>query len=92
MSTLGPQQSNYRATILIAIFLTLLTLGGVGFFVVLIGPAFLGVLAVVALVGFCHYFLWGRSMDQQVQADADEAGELPPESDGWTGNGHPRRF
>ena len=91
MSSPGPQSSNARATFLVAIFLTLLALGGLGFFVVLIGPAFLGVLAALALVGVCHYFLWGRSMEDQVQSEG-EGTDGPPETNGWTGNGPPRRF
>lgn len=89
-----PPASNARAVLLIALFLTLLGAVTLGFFVFLIGPAFLGVLAVMACVGLGHYFLWGRAMENEVLPEADETGEPPAETNGWTSSGPqpPRRF
>jgi energy-coupling factor transporter transmembrane protein EcfT len=89
-----PPTSNARATFLITLFITLLATVTIGFFVFLIGPAFLGVLGVMALVGVAHYFLWGRSMEHEVLSDSEVMDEPTPETNGWTTDGPhpPRRF
>jgi hypothetical protein len=87
-----PPTSNARAIFLIALFLTLLGIVTVGFFVFLIGPAFLGVLAVMAGIGVCHYLLWGRSMENEVVSDPEEMEAPAAETNGWTTDGpHPPR-
>jgi hypothetical protein len=90
MSSPVPPASNARAVFLITLFLTLLGLVTVGFFMFLIGPAFLGVLAVMAGVGAAHYLLWGRSMDNEVLPDPTEI-DAPAETNGWTDGPHPPR-
>ncbi len=89
-----PPTSNARATFLISLFIAFLALVTVGFFVFLIGPAFVGVLGVMALVGVAHYFLWGRSMDNEVLDDGEMMDERAPETNGWPTDGphSPRRF
>jgi len=89
-----PPTSNARATFLISLFIAFLALVTVGFFVFLIGPAFVGVLGVMALVGVAHYFLWGRSMENEVLSDAEMMDEPAPETNGWKTDGphSPRRF
>jgi hypothetical protein len=86
--------SNARAVFLIALFMTLLGAVLVGFFTFLIGPAFIGVLAVMSGIGAIHYFLWGRSMENEVLAEAEAHDEPSPEVNGWPTDGPqpPRRF
>src|SRR5438477_13027810 len=83
MPSTVPPTSNARAIFLISLFLTLLGTVTVGFFVFLLGPAFLGILAVMAAVGAGHYFLWGRSMGKEV-LPAQDMEEPSAESNGWT--------
>ena len=86
--------SNARAIFLITLFITLLGAVTIGFFMFLIGPAFVGVLAVMAGVGAVHYLLWGRSMENEVLPDPDAFEDPPPEANGWPTDGPhpPRRF
>lgn len=88
----APSPSNGRAVFLTLLLLTLVTVSLVGFFVMLIGPGFLGVVAVLTVVGLAHYLLWGRAMEKEV--DVEEMEEPSAEANGWPSDGpqHPRRF
>ena len=89
MTPSHPPHSSGRAIFLTTLLLAFVGLLLAGFFILLIGPGFFGVLGVLALIGAVHYLLWGRSMDQEVEQQTEE--DPPPETNGWSGD-RPRRF
>jgi len=95
-------ESSGRST-LVSILLAILFGGGIFVFCLgLMGPFALQALVVVGIVfgiGLCHYLLWGRSMEREVEAEraasaAAEEEDVPPETNGWPTDGPhgPRRF
>jgi hypothetical protein len=76
------QRTSAARNTFLAVVLSLLV-GGMGFvfLIVITGGFFFYVLAVIvglALFGYVHYLLWGRSLSHDVQADAVEPIEGEP--------------
>lgn len=93
--------SSGRSTFLTILLLMLCSVGVFVGAVVLLGPIALSGLALAGLVcgiGFCHYLLWGRSMNREVELARSLTDEEPEaadsQSNGWPTEGPhgPRRF
>jgi hypothetical protein len=93
-------ESSGRSTFLIVLMLTLVGAGAFLFTVVVLGPQALALGVVIGGIGLCHYLLWGRSLNREVESERaealaeDAAEEVPPETNGWPSEGPhgPRRF
>ncbi len=97
MSPDSNPHSSARSTFLTFLLLFLLAAGGFVFFLGLMGPfaiAFLAIVGVITLVGFCHYWLWGRSFSQQIGDEPPADGEIDTDYDAWREDGphRPGRF
>src|SRR5262245_4514674 len=70
---------------MLAIMLTLMTLGGFGVFLIVVTGGLLlqivGVVIIGAAVGWVHYRLWGRSLVEKTAGEREEA-ELKEKLDG----------
>ncbi len=87
-------ESSGRSTFLTILMLTAFGAGVLLYAAMLMGPfvfAALGIAAVIGGVGACHYLLWGRSMDREVEPERSEAApegeEVAPETNGWPTDG-----
>lgn len=93
-----PEETEYqrRREASLAIMLALFLLGGfLLFLAVITGGFFLWVYLIVALiglVGFFHYLLWGRSMMASTEGEREEEEARAGEEYEWTENDprHPR--
>jgi hypothetical protein len=88
--------SSSRGTFLSILFGILMVLGLTLFAVVILSPflaQIIGGVVVVGLMvssGYLHYWLWGRSLSQQVEGECEEE-ELRARAPDWHGDGPPRR-
>jgi high-affinity Fe2+/Pb2+ permease len=87
-----PSEPQQRRGNLLALMMAALFGGGFLLFLIVASGGFfvyvLGVVAVMAAVGFLHYVLWGHSLTQQVAAEkeADELRERQEADREFTGD------
>ncbi|MBY0523296.1 MAG: hypothetical protein K2R98_07850 [Gemmataceae bacterium] len=91
-----PQHSP-RATLLTVLMLTVIGAISLVFCLGVAGTmvfSVVGIVAVFAAFGFCHYLLWGRSFSKQVLVEQEEDDASTPEAEGWRRDGphRPGRF